>query len=88
MRVRTSRTTPVAGQTQTALTEPVPLAFGDLRPTELNILILGPQLVGVGNVVLSLRKIGRLPGIIQADVDHFGRWLLVRNLRGLQCRQI
>ena len=35
------RTTPASGQTQIALTEPVPLTFVDLRPAERNKVILG-----------------------------------------------
>src|ERR1019366_4005786 len=41
MDFRTTWTTPAFGQTRIALTEPVPLAFADLSPPELNRVILG-----------------------------------------------
>src|ERR1035437_4836777 len=41
MDFRTTWTTPAVGQTRIALTEPVPLAFADLSPPELNRVILG-----------------------------------------------
>jgi hypothetical protein len=41
MRFGTTRTTPAFGQAQIPLTEPVSLVFMDLRPQELNKVILG-----------------------------------------------
>src|ERR1039458_8992903 len=40
MRFRATWPTPAFGQTQIALTEPVPLTFMDLGPPELNTVIL------------------------------------------------
>jgi hypothetical protein len=40
MRFRATWPTPAFGQTQIALTEPVPLTFMDLGPPELNKVIL------------------------------------------------
>jgi hypothetical protein len=40
MRILTTWTTPASEQTQIALTEPGPLTFVDLRPTERNTVIL------------------------------------------------
>jgi hypothetical protein len=45
MRVRTTWTTLAPGPTPIALTEPVPLTFVDLRPTERNKVILAVRLV-------------------------------------------